>query len=253
MIAVSEILLLVSAGVLAGTMNAVAGGGSFASMPALIAVGLPSVAANATSTVALFPGTVSSAWAYRRDMHPVGPMSLKSMAIASVFGGLLGAVLLLVTPTSLFDHVLPWLLLCATLMLAFGQRLRVLLAQRGHHVGPRTAIVAQFLMAIYGGYFGGALGLIMMAMWTLFSDQDVKGVAPARVLLGSASNAAAVVCFIIAGAVRWPQALSLLVGAVIGGYGGAHVGKRLPEPLVRAAILTITSVTTVAFFIRAYS
>jgi uncharacterized protein len=247
-----EILLLVGAGFVAASMNAVAGGGTFVTLPAMMATGLPALTANASSTVALVPGTLSSAWAYRKGLQPVGPLGVKPLMAASMAGGLVGAVLLLVTPTDVFDVVLPWLLLLATLMLAFGPRLRVWLEGRGLVVGPRAGLAAHFLISIYGGYFGGALGLIMMALWTLITHQDAKAIAPARVLMGSFANIAAVVCFVIAGAVSWRHTLPVLAGAVAGGYLGARLAQRLPIWAVRAAVLTITVATTAAYFWRAY-
>ncbi len=245
-------LILIGAGFMAGATNAIAGGGTFYTLPALIAAGLPATAANASSTVALVPGTLASAWAYRDRMQGIGALSLKALLIVSAIGGLIGAVLLLVTPTRTFDVVLPWLLLVAFLMLAFGPRLRLWLDRHGHRIGPRWALFGQFLIAIYGGYFGGALGLIMMALWTLLSDLDVQGVAPARTLVGTATNATAVLCFILAGAVWWPQTVWVLIGAATGGYVGARIGPRLPLLLVKVVVLGVTGVTTVSFFIRAY-
>ncbi|MEO8114329.1 MAG: sulfite exporter TauE/SafE family protein [Phenylobacterium sp.] len=245
-------LLLALAGVLAGAMNAVAGGGSFASLPALLAVGLPATLANASSTVALVPGSLASVWAYRGQGVSVGPTPLPQLLAVSVAGGLAGAILLLMTPTTLFDRVIPWLLLLATLTLAFGPRLREALARRNLRIGPAAALVAQGLLGIYAGYFGGAVGLMMMALWTLTSDLDLKTLTPARVLLVTAANATAVACFIVAGAVRWGPTLAVMAGAVVGGYLGARLGLRLPARVVRAVVLAITTLTTAAFFIRAY-
>jgi uncharacterized membrane protein YfcA len=247
-----EFLWLVAAGAIAGVMNAIAGGGTFVTLPALIAAGVPPVAANASSTVALVPASLSSAWAYRRGLQPIGPVSLQTLLGASVAGGLVGALLLLGTPDRVFEKVLPWLLLVAAVMILFGPALRRRMVARGLHIGARATLLGQFAVAIYGGYFGGALGLITMALWTLLSDLDFQAVAPARVLSVSVTNAAAVVCFIFAGAVSWPQTIAVLAGGVAGGFLGAKAGARLPLALVKAAVICVTLGTTASFFWRAY-
>ncbi len=245
-------LMLVAAGCLAGVMNSVAGGGTFVTLPALILAGVPSMNANASSTVAMAPATLSSLWAFRRDVRRFGPVGLKPMVAVSIVGGIIGGALLLLTPTRMFDEILPWLLLLATLMLIFGPRLRLYLEQKGHRIGPRPVLLGQLVVGIYGGYFGGAVGLIMTALWTLLSELDVKALTPARLMMGAAMNTAAVVLFIAAGAIFWPQTLAVLAGGVVGGYGGARVGRRLPAPVIRAIVITVTAATTVAFFWRAY-
>ena len=233
-------------------MNAVAGGGSFVSFPAMVFAGLPPVAANASSTVALFPGTVASAWAYRSGFVDVGEVRLRWMLPVTVAGGLAGAILLLGTPTHVFDQVIPWLLLLATLTFVFGARLGAVL-RRVVRVGPATLLVIQFLISIYGGYFGGAVGLMMLAAWGLLTASlDVKAMAPVRTILISAANGAAVILFLASGVVRWPETLALLAGAVAGGYGGAHVGRLLPRGLVRAWVLLLTAAITAVFFARAW-
>lgn len=248
-----EYLLLALAGVLAGGMNAVAGGGSFASMPALLAAGLPPVQANASSTVALFPGALSSTWAYRRDIRPFGRVGLGPLTAVSVAGGLVGAVLLLATPTTVFDAVIPWLLLLATLTLGVGPRLRLWLERRDLVIGRGGALAGQGLLGVYAGYFGGAVGLMMLAFWTLVAHEDIKTVNPARAMIVGLANAAAVVCFVVADAVWWPQTAALMAGAVAGGYAGARFGQRLPARAVRVGVIAISACTTVAFFWRAYA
>ncbi|MDP3660433.1 sulfite exporter TauE/SafE family protein [Phenylobacterium sp.] len=247
-----ELLILVAAGAIAGAMNAVAGGGTFLTLPALIAAGVPPVLANASSTVALFPAALSSVWAYRKQLRPIGPVSLRALVGVSIAGGLAGALLLLFTPGAVFDKVLPWLLLLAAMMILSGGKLRAWLAARGHRIGPRTTLTGQFIVAIYGGYFGGAVGLITMALWALLSELDFQAAAPARLATVAAANAAAVTCFIVAGAVWWPQAIAVLAGGVIGGYWGAKAGGRLPAGVVRIAVIAVTWVTTAVFFWRGY-
>jgi uncharacterized membrane protein YfcA len=246
-----SLLLLAGAGLLAGIMNAIAGGGSFVTFPALVFAGLPSVVANASSTVALVPGAVTSTYATRADLAPVGGVSLRLMLLISVVGGAAGAILLLETSVAAFDKLVPWLLLIATLAFAFGHRAGAALRKR-MRVGPPAIIAAQVVLAVYGGYFGGAVGIMMMATWSLLSTADLRTINPARTMLVGAANFSAVVCFVIANEVWWPQTLAMLVGATIGGYVGARVGRMLPVRVLRGVIITITVVMTGEFFWRAY-
>ncbi|MFN3511896.1 MAG: sulfite exporter TauE/SafE family protein [Phenylobacterium sp.] len=231
-------------------MNALAGGGSFVSMPALIAAGLPSVAANATSTAALFPGGLASAWVYRGGARPL-PLpgaSFPVLVAATVVGGLVGGLLLLWTPSSTFDQVLPWLLLAATAMLAAGPRIAPRLA--GLAGRPAVLVVLQFGLGVYGGYFGGAVGIMMMAAWRMLTGAEVQALQGARTLMVTAANAVAVATFIVAGAVAWPFALALGAGALAGGYAGAHVGRRLSAPVIKWATVALCAGVTVLFFLR---
>ncbi|MGH6909958.1 MAG: sulfite exporter TauE/SafE family protein, partial [Phenylobacterium sp.] len=155
-----HLALLLGAGLLAGAMNAVTGGGTFVSLPALAAVGLPGTIANASSSTALLPGALASAWAYRRDMAPLEGISTRALAALSLAGGLVGAVLLLATSEAAFDLIIPWLLLAATITLALGPRINRSLRRLGLRAGPRAILAAQFALGIYGGYFGGAVGLM---------------------------------------------------------------------------------------------
>jgi uncharacterized membrane protein YfcA len=245
-----HIVLLAAAGLLAGAMNAVAGGGSFVSFPAMVAAGLPTVIANASSTVALFPGSVTSAVAYRREFASIADMRLGVMLPISVAGGLAGAAMLIATPVRLFDAVMPFLLLLATLIFAVGARAGLVL-HRVARVGRPTLLALQFLIAVYGGYFGGAVGLMMMATWSLLTaNADLKAMAPARVLLVSATNGAAVLWFIAAGAVRWPETLAMLGTSVVGGYLGAQLARWLPAATVRGFVVVLTATVTAVFFAR---
>lgn len=247
----SEIVLLAGAGLLAGSMNALAGGGSFVSLPALVAAGVPSVAANASSTVALYPGGAASVWVYRHGLQEVGGAPLVPSFIATVLGGIAGALLLLATSNLVFDRILPWLLLVATVVLILGPRLGAFLRQR-FRAGRGAVLAIQFALGVYGGYFGGAVGLMMMAAWSLLDGADVKQMAPARTLMVTGANTIAVVCFALAGAVWWMQAVILGAGALVGGYVGAWLGKRLPARIVRGGTILIATGMTIAFFYRAY-
>lgn len=245
------LIVVIFAGFVAGAMNALAGGGSFVSLPALIAAGVPPVQANASSTVALFPGGAVSAWAYRDGLGPVGSVSMRKLLVATLFGGLAGAVLLLSTSSSTFSFVLPWLLLCASLTLAFGRRLGEALRRRWR-IGAPAVLAIQFALGVYGGYFGGAVGIMMMAVWGLLDTRDLKSLNAPRTLLVSAANSVAVVTFAVAHAVRWPETLAMLVAAMAGGYSGAQVGRRASPALIRTGTLLVSTGITVAFFVKTY-
>lgn len=244
-------LIIVAAGLLAGLMNALAGGGSFVTLPVLLAAGIPSVTANATSTVALWPGGLASAMVYRGDQQPVAGMGVRLMLTITVVGGAVGAVLLLSTPVRLFDQLLPWLALIATLALAFAPRIGPWMQAR---ISARRLplLAGQFLLGVYGGYYGGAVGLMMLALWSLIDGADIKALAGTRTAMVSAANSIAILCFAVAGAVQWGPAVLLAIGALVGGYAGAAVGKRLPTTLVRTATLILCVLITGAFFSRAY-
>jgi len=230
-------------------MNAMAGGGSFVTFPALVFSGVPSINANVSSTVALFPGSFASAWAYRDEFSATEGLSVKALLPVSLAGGLVGALLLLFTPVHTFDVVVPWLLLLGTLAFAFGRQAGDAL-RRVVQIGPAALRVAQFLLSIYGGYFGGAVGLMMMAVWSLFGVRDIHSMNAAKTLLVGATNTIAVVCFIIAGTVWWTPALVMLVGGVAGGYGGARLGRRLNPTHIRIGITMVNTAMTVVFFLR---
>ncbi|MCK8786720.1 sulfite exporter TauE/SafE family protein [Roseomonas sp. NAR14] len=244
-------LLLFGAGLLAGAMNAAAGGGTFVTLPALVATGVPSVAANVSSTVALLPGTLASALAWRSEFRSFEGVSIRLLLAISLLGGLAGAALLLLTPNSAFDGILPWLLLLGTLAFAFGRQAGALL-RRHVALGPGAVVAAQVVLSIYGGYFGGAVGIMMMAVWSLLSEVDIKAMSAARTLLVSAMNSVAVLCFALFGPVHWPATLAVLLGAVIGGYGGALLARMVPAPVLRGFVILYGAAMTAVFFWRAH-
>jgi uncharacterized membrane protein YfcA len=243
--------LVGGAGVVAGAMNALAGGGSFVTLPALIAAGVPSVQANTSSTVALYPSQLFNAWIYRDGLKPFGGVSLRSLSIVTLIGGAMGAVLLLKTPTEAFDVALPWLMLSATVALAFARPLGEWLRRRVS-MGPSVALAIQWVLGLYGGYFGGAVGLMMIAVWGLLHDSDPKSMNAPRTLLVATANTVAVIIFLVAHAVYWREASALLAGALLGGYIGAQVGKRASARVVRALTLALSTGITLAFFVKVY-
>lgn len=243
---------LAGAGILAGAMNALAGGGTFAAFPALLASGLPPTIANATSNAALLPGAAASAWTLRRHLTPFGPLPMRAMVALTLAGGALGAWLLHLTSEAAFRALVPWLLLLASLTLTFGAQARRALEHSGFTLPAAGAAATQFLLGIYGGYFGGAVGLLMMAAWVLISDLPIPRLAPARTLLLACANAAACVLFAALGLIAWAHAAPVALGGVVGGVLGARLGLRLPAGWVRVVTLAITYATTVVFFWRAF-
>ena len=243
-------LFLAGAGFLAGAMNAVAGGGSFIAFPAMVLAGVPSMPANASTTVALFPGSVGSVLAYRNDPKGFAEVSTKGLLITSLTGGVVGALLLLSTPSPTFDVIVPWLLLTATLTFTFGQKLGTWLRQ-WVRIGQRELLGVQFVLGVYAGYFGGGVGIMMLAAWSLLISADIMRLNPTRIMMATAANGVAVVCFVISGRIWWPQTLAMLAGSFVGGYVGASIARRANPKLLRAAIIAIGSVMTAIFFYRA--
>lgn len=232
-------------------MNALAGGGTFATLPALIALGLPANIANATSNVALLPGAAASAYEFRDELEPIGGLPVRMLAAITFIGGLVGSALLVLTPTRAFDFIIPWLLLFALLVMLFGKSASDWLHQRVT-MGRRTLLAAQSLLAVYGGYFGGGVGLMTTATYGLLAGAHPRSLFSVRTLMLATANFAAAIVFISVGLVRWAMCLPMLVGAILGGWLGAKLGKGLPMGLVRAWTLLVTAATTFVFFARAY-
>jgi len=253
---VLELLGLLLAGLAAGALNAVGGGGTFVALPALVAAGLPPVTANASTTVALLPGVWVGAWTYRREYAPVGPTSRWSLTAVSLLGGGLGAGLLLVLPSVSFDAAVPWLLAFATVLLAFGRRLSALLSAATPGSAGLTSpavLSGQFVLAIYGGYFGGAVGILMLALWRIGLGLDTAAGNPMRLgQLAAMYTAAAGLFLVAADVLRDPAPLAaMLVGGVAGGVVGARLARRIPARVLRGVILTTAASMTVLYFLRA--
>ncbi|MBB5907816.1 TSUP family transporter [Actinoalloteichus hymeniacidonis] len=262
----AEFLFLLLAGAVAGALNAAGGGGTFVALPALVATGLSPVTANAAATVALVPGALVSAWVYRREVLPIGTTSTKALLTASVLGGGAGAALLLTLPSESFDAAVPWLLAFATIVLAFGRPLSAKLSALRQRratagsgsvpsaaiIGTRTILIGQFILAIYGGYFGGAVGILMLAFWSIGLGLDTATSNPMRIVQLGAVYLTATLLFLVASDVlAEPLPLAaMLVGALAGGYGGAHLVRRLPPGVLRTVVLTTAVVMTVLYFLR---
>ena len=251
MIDSTSMALAAGAGLLGGAMNALAGGGTFATMPMLIALGLPSPIANATSNVALQPGAIASAWTYRAGLGPIGGIGVRTLMAITFGGAVIGGALLVLTPSTTFDIVVPWLLLLATLALGFGRRAADWLHARVT-IGRSAMLGTQLVLGIYGGYFGGGVGLMMTAAWGLLAGAEPQALAANRTLMLATANTAATIIFIACLMVRWELCVPMLIGAIVGGWLGALAGKALPAGVIRIWTLLVTAGTTAVFFVRAY-
>lgn len=247
----SAFALAAGAGLLGGTMNALAGGGTFATLPALIALGLPANMANATSNVALLPGAAASSWTYRDELGPLGGIDWRVLAGITFATGFIGSLLLVLTPSDAFDVIIPWLLLFAFLVMLFARRVGAWLHARVT-IGVRTLLAAQVLLGIYGGYFGGGVGLIATATYGLLAGIGAREVFALRTIMLTLANLAAAAIFIAFGLVDWSACLPMMIGALAGGWLGAQIGRRLNATVVRWWTLIVTGGTTIVFFLRAY-
>ncbi len=243
------LLLIFAAGLWAGLQNALAGGGSFVTLPALITSGMSPLAANITSTVALFPGQVTSGLAGRSLVTGAGRLSFKALFGISVVGGALGGLLLLNTPSSIFSRLVPWLVLFATAMFAWGSFRRKPANLAAAQMGPVPTGIAQFFIAIYGGYFGGGIGFLMMAALSM-AGVTARHAAATKNVLASVMNAAAVALFVTSPLVHWPQAIALGAGAILGGLAGVWALRRVNERWLRIAIVCIGLALTVGLFVK---
>lgn len=240
-----------AAGVVGGAMNALAGGGTFATLPALIALGLPATVANATSNVALLPGAAASAWTFRDELRPVAGIAVAVLAALTFLGGLAGSVLLVLTPTETFDVIVPWLLLFAFAVMLFGKRAADWLHARVT-IGRGTLLTTQSLLGVYGGYFGGGVGLITTALYGLLANIQPRELFAIRTTMLAVANLAAALVFVAFAMVWWWACLPMVAGSIVGGWLGARLGKRLSPGAVRAWTVLVTGATTLAFFVRAY-
>jgi uncharacterized membrane protein YfcA len=247
---VATTALLFLAAVVGGGINSVAGGGSFVAFPALLFAGVPPVPANATNTIALWPGSVASAIAYRRELLEVRG-ELLPLGVASLVGGLAGSLLLLHTSDRTFVLLIPWLLLFATLLFSFGGAVARRVA-RGAKASLGAAAVTQLAISVYGGYFGGGMGIMMLAVLSLLGMTDIHRMNALKTSLAALVNGIAVVAFIVAGAVAWRPAAVMIVGGIVGGYAGAAVARRIRPARVRSLVLVVAWVMTAYFFARTY-
>jgi len=236
-------------------MNAVAGGGSFVAFPTLLFTGVPPIPANATNTLSLWVGTAVSGGAYRRHLNLPRRVLLPLVSMG-LLGGLAGALLLIKTPAHTFLRLIPWLMLAATLLFTFGRHLTGRLSVGISHQASNAAIAGascfELLVAIYGGYFGGGIGIMNLAMFAALGMTDIHEMNALKIVLVAVINGVATVTFIATGSIVWPQALVMIVGAGLGGYASAHYAQKLPQSLVRATIIVLGTGMTIYFFLKAY-
>jgi uncharacterized protein len=248
-----DIIVLIAIGVLAGFSNAVVGGGTLFTFPAILAVGLSPVIANATTTVALWPGTVTSARAQlgelKRSSHALYPR-----VIGATAGGLIGAVLLLASGDTLFFQLVPWLLATATVLFTFARQIVKRVARIGEFThGNTTALVAmEFVCSIYGGYFGAAIGILLLASMALAGEHDMQSANAQRNYLVCFINGIATLIFVVMGVVDWTVALIVMAGSVAGGYIGGKFARRIPGGALRHLVTAAGVIFSIVYFVRAY-
>ena len=231
----------------AGVLNAIAGGGSFLTFPALVFAGVPPVAANATSAIAVSPGYLGSTLGFRPELRSLPTALLRREVAIAALGGLLGAGLLLITPAKVFSGIVPWLLLLATALFALGPRIARLGSGQGQ---PRWRLPGLLGVSIYGGYFNGGLGILLMALYTLTGESRLNTVNALKNLNSFVLSLLSVAAFAAAGAIVWPQAIWMMLWATVGGWAGARLARRLSAQWVRALVIGTGLVMSAVFFSR---
>jgi uncharacterized membrane protein YfcA len=254
-----DIIILSLAGLVAGTVNAIAGGGTFFTFAALMAVGLPPIAANATSAVSVMPGSIASTFAYRSEIRALGKILLPLCLISAV-GGLLGGWLLLGTDNTTFRGLVPWLLLFATVLFAISPKMPGLLARiRRTRIRPAAgagvrvtagAIALQGIVAIYGGYFGAGMGIMMLASLALVFGDRYHDANAAKNILSVFMQGFAVILFLFSGLVHWPEAAVVTVSSIIGGSAGVVVAKQIPTKFIRLAVVAVGALLSAWYFLQ---
>ena len=248
-------IFLFAAGALGGAINAVAGGGSFIAFPALLFTGVAPVPANATNTLALWVGVTASGGAYRSRLT-ISMGVMVPLLATSVVGGLAGAFLLIKTPGQTFLKVLPWLMLGATLLFAFGKHLTGKIAAGISEEASRGAVagasIFELFVAVYGGYFGGGMGIMNLAMLAEMGMTDIHAMNALKVVLGGVINGVATATFVVTKAIVWPQAIVMTVGSTLGGYFAAKWAQRLPQTWIRNFVILVGTGMTLYFFAKAY-
>jgi uncharacterized membrane protein YfcA len=248
----STFALLGAAAFCAGVLNSVAGGGSFLTFPALVYAGIPPIAANATSALAVSPGYLGGVWGFKTELRALDRRLLRREIGVSAVGGVFGAVLLLVTPARLFSGLVPWLLLFATLLFMLGP----VLARRSQSALSGTNGLAAwhtpalFVVAVYGGYFNGGLGILLMALYTLSGETRLHTVNALKNLNSFVLSLLSVAAFAWAGAIVWREAALMMVAATLGGIAGARLARRMPVQWVRAIVIATGLVMSTVFFLR---
>ncbi len=251
-----HLFIIFAAGVVAGLMNSIAGGGTIITFPALILAGISAIPANATSTIALLPSALGYTFGYRRNIPAVMGW-IRMFALVSVIGGFLGGILLVRTPPEVFAWLVPFLILLATALFTannfFQKIFRFKPRDRSEAHQKRWiagAVVFQFFVSVYGGYFGAGIGILMLATLGMLGMGDINEMNTVKGILGFLINVIAAVYFAAVGLVQWPAALVMACGAMIGGYSGAHFAQRIPQRVVRWLITGIGAGLTAVMFVK---
>jgi len=244
---VDHYLWLLAAAFVGGAINSVAGGGSFLAFPALLLAGVPAIPANATNNTAMWLGVVASARGYREEIRTYRTVVVPAMVV-SLVGSIGGAVILLHTPPKIFEHMIPWLLLFATLVFAISPL--ITRARKPKDVHSPWQLAAQFCVSIYGGYFGAGMGIMMLAILTFSALPSMNAMNGVKNLLSIVINGIAVVPFVIAGVIVWPVALVMAIFSMAGGYFGARFFRRVPSNVTRWLVLGIGAGMSAYFFAR---
>lgn len=246
-----EYLILAAAAFFAGILNTVAGGGTFLTFPALVYTGVPPVAANATSAVAVFPGYLGGALGFRQEIAAYDRKRLLKIVAFTALGGLAGSLFLLVSSNEAFSLVVPFLLALATLAFAFGPRIQAWASR--HSFAKAEGAWGTLLVSVYGGYFNGGLGIVLLALFSLWGMRDLNVMNGLKNALSFVLSAISVATFAAAGIVAWPQAVLMMVAATIGGYAGAPLARALPASVVRTIVIAVGAVMSLVFFWRAFA
>jgi uncharacterized protein len=241
--------LLAAAGFGAGAVNAVAGGGSLISFPALLAAGYPSIAANVTNSVALLPGYLGGSLAYRRELAEQGGR-IRALAATSALGAAAGAALLLVSPAGLFEAIVPWLILAACLLLALQPRAAAVARRHRGHPGSRVALHATlFAAALYGGYFGAGLGIVLLALLGVLLPDELQRLNALKGVLSLLVAAVSAAGFALFGPIAWDAALIVGGACLLGGVAGVRVARRLPAPVLRGVVIVFGCAVAIALLL----
>ncbi len=244
-----DVVIISIAAFFAGVLNAIAGGGSFLTFPALVFIGVPPIPANATSAVAVFPGYLSGAAGFLSEIRAFDRRELYILLGLSILGGVLGAVLLLVTPSEVFSFIVPWLLLFATFLFAFDKQIRNW-TKSDSGASPVGKTAATLVVTTYGGYFNGGLGIVLLALFSGLGFRDINLMNGLKNVLSFILSGASVVTFLIAGIVYMKEAAIMMLAATVGGYLGARLARRLPVSVIRSVVIVVGIGMTVVFLMR---
>ncbi|HXR64985.1 MAG TPA: sulfite exporter TauE/SafE family protein [Ktedonobacteraceae bacterium] len=270
------ILITFGAAILGGTLNGVAGGGTFLTLPSLLYIGVAPIEANATSTTALWPASAAATWALRKELARQNKTLLLVLGITGFIGGTGGALLLLKTSQTTFTQLIPYLLLIATVLFAISPmvnaRIKRSIAARKKEIAMEEAsarlsapdavdsrpswrslsgiAILQLIIAIYGGYFGGGIGILTLAVLGLIGIEDINEMNAVKNILVACISGVAIITFVVSGAVVWSNALIMIVGAIIGGYGGVYFARKLDQRVVRVFVIAVGCLMTIWFFYK---